>query len=300
MEPLDYLCVGHVTRDLTPDGPSVGGTVTFSTRTAQALGQRAAVVTSAEPDYDLSAALPGIPVAVRPAGATSTFENIYSPSGRRQVLHSVAEPLDLCAIPPEWRAARILHLGPLTNEVDPTLLLSCSAEVVGLTPQGWHRGWDGAGHVHYADWPAAYDILPLASAVVVSWEDISDEATWGIYRSCCRILVITNGAAGSEVHFEGRCRHFPPPKVREVDPTGVGDIFAAAFFVRLLENGGDPWGAAYFATHIAAPTVERRGLEGIPTAQEVAALRASLVGQPAGGPWDARGGRSRVGQGPEG
>jgi sugar/nucleoside kinase (ribokinase family) len=280
MEQLDYLCIGHITRDLTPKGPSVGGTVAFSTRTAQALGKRVAVVTSCEPDYDLSAALPGIPVAIRPAAATSTFENIYTSAGRRQVLHSVAEPLDLCAIPPEWRAPRILHLGPLTNEVNPAVLASCSSEVIGLTPQGWHRCWDEQGHVHYADWPAAYETLPLATAVVVSWEDISDEAAWQVYRSRSRILVITNGAAGSEVHFAGDCRHFPPPKVHEVDPTGVGDIFAAAFFVRLLENGGDPWGAAYFATHIAAPTVERRGLEGIPTTEEVAWLRASLRSAP--------------------
>jgi sugar/nucleoside kinase (ribokinase family) len=190
-------------------------------------------------------------------------------------LQGVAEPLDLDTIPPEWRAPRILHLGPLTNEVDPTLVESVQSEVVGLTPQGWHRRWDRDGHVGYADWPAAYDTLPRATAVVVSWEDINDEATWEIYRSRARILVITNGAAGSEVHFQGRCRHFPPPAVDEVDPTGVGDIFAAAFFVRLSENGGDPWGAAYFATHIAAPTVARRGLDGIPTSEEVAASRAA-------------------------
>jgi sugar/nucleoside kinase (ribokinase family) len=276
MEPLDYLCIGHITRDLTPAGPSVGGTVTYSTRTAQALGMRVAAVTSVETGYDLGAALPGIPVAVRPAAATSTFENLYTPAGRRQVLHSVAAPLDRPAVPSEWRAPRILHLGPVANEVDPALIASCHSEVVGLTPQGWHRGWDGEGHVHYVDWPAAADTLPLATAVVVSREDIRDDATWQIYRSRCRILVITNGAAGSEVHFEGRCRHFAPPKVHEIDPTGVGDIFSAAFFVRLLENGGDPWDAAHFATHIAAPTVARPGLSGIPTPQEVAAARFLL------------------------
>jgi sugar/nucleoside kinase (ribokinase family) len=223
--------------------------------------------------------LPGIPVALRPAAATSTFENIYTPTGRRQVLHSVAAPLDLAAIPPDWRAPRILHLGPLTDEVDPNLLRSLTSEVSGLTPQGWHRCRDQDGHVRYADWPAASAMLPLATAVVVSREDIAGDAAWQLYHRHARILVITRGAAGSEVHFAGRCRHFPPPRVREVDPTGVGDIFAAAFFVRLLENGGDPWGAAHFATHLAAPTVARRGLGAIPTREEVEAARASLVGR---------------------
>ena len=286
MEQLDYLCIGHITRDLTPAGPSVGGTVTYSTRTAQALGMRVAAVTSAGPDTDLGAALPGIPVAVRPAAATTTFENFYTPAGRRQVLHGVAAPLDLAAIPPEWRAPRILHLGPVANEVDPGLIASCQSEVVGLTPQGWHRGRDAAGQVHCTDWPAAAEALPRATAVVVSREDIEDDATWGIYRECARMLVITDGAAGCEVYYEGRRRRIAAPAVDEVDPTGVGDVFAAAFFVGLLENGGDPWGAASLATQIAAPTVARTGMAGIPTAREVEAARRAAA--PAMESWQER------------
>jgi sugar/nucleoside kinase (ribokinase family) len=280
MEQLDYLCVGHVTRDLVPGGWTVGGTVTFSTRTAQVLGQRVAVVTSAEPSYDLSQVLPDIPVAVWPAAATTTFENIYAPTGRRQIIHSVAEPLGPEAIPPDWRSPKILHLGPLTREVDPDLICLFESDVIGLTPQGWHRGWDDDGRVKFVRWPAASRVLPCATAVIVSWEDINDDETWAIYREHCRILVITNGAAGSEVHYQGQRRHFPAPKVAEKDPTGVGDVFAAAFFVRLLETGGDPWAAARFATQVAAPTVTRPGLDGIPTPAEVAAARSLAQGPP--------------------
>ena len=277
MEKLDYLCIGHVTRDLTPDGSTVGGTVTFSTLTAQVLGQRVAVVTSAEPDYDLSGVLPRVPVAVKAASHTTTFENIYTPSGRRQVVHSVAGTLTPADVPADWRSTNILHLGPLTREVDPKLIRSIDCDVIGLTPQGWHRAWGDDGLVKFVPWLAASEVLPLATAVIVSWEDINDEETWEIYHRSCRILVITNGAAGSEVHFQGERRSFPPPKVVEVDPTGVGDIFAAAFFVRLCESGGDPWEAARFATHVAAPTVTRRGLNSIPTPAEVAAVRSLSI-----------------------
>jgi sugar/nucleoside kinase (ribokinase family) len=274
MEQLDYLCVGHVTRDLAPGGSTVGGTVTFSTRTAHVLGRRAAIVTSAEPDYDLSQALPDIPVSLLPAAATTTFENIYTPAGRRQVVHSVAEPLGSAAVPPDWRAPDILHLGPIAREVDPELIHIFSSDVIGLTPQGWHRGWSDNGQVEFAPWAAASQVLPLATAVIVSWEDIHDEETWAIYRRLSKILVITNGAAGSDVYYRGEQRHFPPPNVAEVDPTGVGDIFAAAFFIRLCEAGGDPWEAARFATHVAAPSVTRPGLEGIPTLADVLAAKS--------------------------
>jgi sugar/nucleoside kinase (ribokinase family) len=56
--------------------------------------------------------------------------------------------------------------------------------------------------------------------------------------------------------------------VEEVDATGAGDIFAAAFFIRLF-NTRDPWEAARFATALAAYSVTRVGLNGIPTKNEI-------------------------------
>jgi sugar/nucleoside kinase (ribokinase family) len=273
MEQLDYLCIGHVTRDLTPAGPSVGGTVTYSALTAQALGQRAAIVTSAEPDYDLSRVLSGILIALLPAKSTTTFENIYTPAGRHQIVHSVAEPLGPEAIPPDWRSPTIVHLGPIANEVDPELIYYFESAVIGLTPQGWHRGWERNGQVEFIRWPASLKVLHLATAVIVSQEDICDEETWDIYRSQCSLLVITQGEAGCVVHYQNKERHFSSLKITEIDSTGVGDIFAAAFFIRLHETGGDPWEAARFATQIAAPSVAKPGLRGIPSQDQVIAAR---------------------------
>jgi hypothetical protein len=268
----DYLCIGHVTRDLATEGSTVGGTVTFSTRTAQVLGRSPAVITSAEPDYDLSKALDGIPVKKIPSSETTTFENIYTSQGRVQLLHSVADPIGKDSVPASWSNPQILHLGPLIQEVNPEIIHQVTSGLVGLTPQGWHRSRNSKGQVQFVHWPAIKDVLPLATAVIVSYEDILDEETWSIYRDNCHLLVITNGAAGCEVFYKGKQRHFPPPKVHEVDPTGVGDIFAAAFFIH-LEETRDPWEAARFATMIAAPSVTRQGLDGIPTEEEVQVAR---------------------------
>ena len=38
IEPIDYLMIGHITRDETPEGPRLGGTSTFSSLMAKALG----------------------------------------------------------------------------------------------------------------------------------------------------------------------------------------------------------------------------------------------------------------------
>ena len=47
LEPVDYLVIGHVAHDLTPQGPRLGGTVAYSALTAQALGLRVGIVTAA-------------------------------------------------------------------------------------------------------------------------------------------------------------------------------------------------------------------------------------------------------------
>src|ERR671922_101647 len=53
-----------------------------------------------------------------------------------------------------------------------------------------------------------------------------------------------------------------------VDAPGAGDIFAAAFFIRLLKTR-DPWEATRFATLLATCSVTRIGLDGIATPREI-------------------------------
>lgn len=52
LEPVDYLLLGHITLDLSPDGPQLGGTVAYAARTAQAMGLRVGVVTSWAEELD--------------------------------------------------------------------------------------------------------------------------------------------------------------------------------------------------------------------------------------------------------
>jgi len=63
------------------------------------------------------------------------------------------------------------------------------------------------------------------------------------------------------VFHRGEMRNVPVTPVQEADPTGAGDIFAAAFLTRLYRNNCDPWEAARFANNIAAATVRSIGLD---------------------------------------
>jgi sugar/nucleoside kinase (ribokinase family) len=64
--------------------------------------------------------------------------------------------------------------------------------------------------------------------------------------------------------------------VKEVGPTGAGDIYAAAFFFRLYTTR-DPWEAARFATSLASFSITRSGLAGIPTQEEIQACLVEVI-----------------------
>ena len=105
MKVPDYVVVGHATRDIAGNGFTVGGTVTFAALAAQKLGREVGVVTSATPDLDLDATLPGVRVIRIESTVDTTFENVYYPEGRIQFLRSRAKPIGLEAVPSSWLEA---------------------------------------------------------------------------------------------------------------------------------------------------------------------------------------------------
>ena len=267
-QPVDYLIVGHVAVDITPTGVQLGGTVSYSALTARALGLRVGIVTSSAADAPLQA-LDGIQIVNIPAEQSTTFENIKTESGRRQILHHQAAPILLDHIPQVWRTASIIHLAPIAGELDPSLAEQLSGKFFGITPQGWMRTWDENGQVAACVWENSEQALGQAGAVVMSVEDVNrDLEQVEAMAHQTRILCLTEGEAGAVLYWNGDRRRFRPTKVQEVDATGAGDIFAAAFFMRYY-NTRDPWEATRFATNLAARSVTRVGLNGIPTAQEI-------------------------------
>lgn len=268
LEPIDYLVIGHITRDLTPTGPRLGGTAAYAALTAHAAGLRVGIVTSWAAEVPLGP-LRQIPIISYPTEHSTTFENIYTPHGRIQILHNLAAPLDYHLIPEPWREPSIVHLGPVAREVEPALVRHFPKALIGLTPQGWLRHWDSTGRVSSADWPESTFVLGNAGAAVLSVEDLGgDENQIEEFASASRVLVITEGSAGARVYWNGDVRRFRPPVVTEVEATGAGDIFAASYFIRYLHTR-DPWEAARFANQIAANSVTRCGLDSIPTPAEV-------------------------------
>ena len=257
---IDYLVIGHICHDITPAGLVTGGTAAYSGNVAQVFGCETAVLTSSAPQEDWTTAMPGCLIHNQPAENTTTFENIYTPTGRVQTIHALADRLIPAHLPTGWQHAAVVHLGPIANEVDPDLLHSFPNSVIGFTPQGWMRRWNADGRVYARDWEAAEHYLPLATAVVLSEEDLLDDDMLTRYRAWSKLLVLTQGPLGCTVFWDDETRQIPVSQVVEREPTGAGDIFAATFFWQLHYTNGNPYHAARIANEVAAQSITVAGM----------------------------------------
>ena len=217
LEPVDYLVIGHISQDLTPSGARLGGTASYASLTAKALGLRVGIFTACGPETDLKA-LQDVLVVSAPSEHSTTFENLYTENGRRQVLRHQAALLSFDSLPENWRRTPIIHLGPVAQELDTVLPGSLSPSLLGLTPQGWMRTWDESGQVLGTAWESAEQALGQAGAVVVSIEDVAgDEEQIEFMAAHTRVLAVTEGAGGSRLYWHGDQRRFHAPEMREVD-----------------------------------------------------------------------------------
>jgi hypothetical protein len=272
VEQPDFLVVGHVAKDLQDQGWLLGGTAAYSALTARNLGRRAAVVTSAGSDLVLDRFLEDIEVVCLPSPVSTTFVNLYDAEGRHQRLEAVAEIISTDNIPTEWIHTSIVLLGPIAGELDEDMIDLFPTSLLGLTPQGWLRQWDSQGQVFPRQWREAGRFLPRIDALIVSDEDLTGEA--GALReqlNLAPLAVVTEGARGATLHFQGRARRYPALETQPLDPTGAGDVFAAAFLVRLKETG-DPEQAVRFANVAASLSTNEAGIAAVPHRAQIEAL----------------------------
>jgi sugar/nucleoside kinase (ribokinase family) len=150
----------------------------------------------------------------------------------------------------------------------PRLFREC---LLGITPQGWMRSWDEEGRVTHSAWPiaAALKDLPENGFLVLSIEDLGyDPRLVDAYASLAPQVAITEGAGEAAIYSNGRVSKVPAYRSASVDPTGAGDVFATALFVRYRETG-DPELAARFAHAAAAIAIEGPGTSAIPDRGDV-------------------------------
>jgi sugar/nucleoside kinase (ribokinase family) len=269
---LDFVAVGHVTIDHVSGRRRLGGAAAFASLTAARLGLRAGVVTSAGPGFPYWETLRGVEIHWQEAPRTTEFANLYEGPERRQRVLAQAASLteaSVGSIRSRLREDAAVLYCPVVHEVQIPLAPLAPRGLAGVAPQGFFRRWNEAGFVEARDWADAPSAL--ASADVVSMSEDDHPAPEELAEEFPgRAFAVTKGAAGARVYSQSDVYDLPAFPAVEVDPTGAGDVFAAAFLVALRERQGVVR-AARFATCVASFAVEAPGVEGIPTRAAVEA-----------------------------
>ena len=108
-----------------------------------------------------------------------------------------------------------------------------------------------------------------ADCVFFSEEDVADpEKTAQTYLAYTKMVVVTRGNRGASVFSPYGEYRAPAFATVEVEPTGAGDVFAAAFLINYYETH-DFKKAARFANCVASFAVEKEGIYGIPQHEDV-------------------------------
>jgi sugar/nucleoside kinase (ribokinase family) len=256
MRSVRVAVVGNLSLDLVDGGPPrVGGPPYYAARALAALGAPALVrAKSAEADRPLL--LPplealGLPVEWLPGASTASYAFSYDGDQRRMDVRELGAPWsadDVAGVDAEW-----VHVGALFRGEFPAETLAALAEA------GTRLSFDGQGLVRPArSGPLVLEPEPELSFLShISVLKLSEEEALvlagGLDEGSLSGLgvpevVVTLGSRGCLLVAQHGLVHVPADPL-DVDPTGAGDAFAAAYVVE-RSRGQAPRPAAERATQL--------------------------------------------------
>ncbi len=276
----EYVAIGHMTIDRTPSGDMLGGTVLYAALTAARYGLRTAILTranlgalNAQMREQLDSIAAEVEIVTQSSTGVTTFTNVEVADRRSQTIHDWGGEIDLNGMPPLWRSAGAIHLAPVAQEIDPRQVSRLSPHLLGCTPQGWMRRWDATrlGAVRPSPLRLPADLLSRIDALVVSAEEYANARDVVVEVGQRGLSAVTRGLQGASIIDRGRDTDVAAYRVRVVEATGAGDVFAAALFAARSARESVTASTRY-ASAAAALSVRGSGTDFVPTRDDVRAL----------------------------
>ncbi len=240
-------------------GPRIGGCPYYAARALRALSARAIIVAKCAA-ADRHLLLPsliglGIPVVWRGSAATTAFAYSYEGEHRRMVVEAISDSWTPEEATSALGAARWVHVAPLTRRDFP-------AETLAAVARRCRVSFDGQGLVRPArsgplelDGDYDPDLLRSVSILKLSEEEADLLVDGYTERALARLgvpeVVVTLGSRGCVVFADGISELVRARPVATADPTGAGDVFAAAYLVA-RSRGSAPTASARLASTLVA------------------------------------------------
>ena len=278
MREIDYLCIGHVCHDLAPDGITLGGTSSYASLLATQLGKKVGILTSFGPDFMFKEifSTKGIELVNIMANQTTVFENTYTDTIRHQYMLAKARKINIHDISSLWNKTEIIHLCLIADEINYNIIPTLSNKsLIGIALQGALRSIGSDGRV-YSSRPDLYKFKGIDVAF------LSDEDLIGLDHletdllEFIPVIVVTHGSKGASILTKEKKYFFPAFPTDEINATGAGDIFGAAFLIEYSKKR-DIKNACIYAHAAASLTVERIGVNRLPTSLEIAVRESAYI-----------------------
>lgn len=235
------VLVGNLCMDInkteTSEYIGPGGPAFYMGRTFENFGVSATIVSPRGVDFPTKYLPHTIFVPSEPFfGNTLVFRNTYHGGQRKQAVENYAASLTF-----DWQESLklvapdtdIVAVAPILNNIDQIRAIKkiFPASLFVLLPQGFYRRIDERGHILHALWDEEGEVVGLFDFISLSEEDLKDAdvraAAWSREGP---LVAVTRAQNGVTLYQGGQRRDHPAFSVPEiVDPTGAGDIFAAAF-----------------------------------------------------------------------
>lgn len=258
------LVVGAVSRDLeladeAGGAARAGGVVIHAGAALARLGARTRVVTRLRPeDAPLllaGLAAEGVETLALPSRDTTTYANDYSGPVDRHELRATSDPIAPEDLPPSWRDADLVQLGPLHRaDIRPETAAALGG-FKGLDVQGLVRV-HGPGGTRLEPYPDLARFLAHVDVVQASEHELSavlagDSLARFVARHAVREMIITRGARGATVVTRDGTTDVSADPVPDGAKAGAGDVFLAAYLC-LRVRGRGPLEAAAGAARVSA------------------------------------------------
>jgi sugar/nucleoside kinase (ribokinase family) len=257
----EIAAIGHLSRDVVAGAePRPGGTVFYAARALARLGADAVVVASCAASDRDSLVRPleafGLPVRWHESSTTTAYRFRYEGDRRLMLQDAMGDPWSAEDARAGAGDARWVHVGALVRSDFPPETLAALAE------NGRALLVDGQGLVRRPTLgPVRTDgeVGPALSYVtILKLDDEEANALAGgadpdrLLALGVPELVLTLGSRGALVVTPSLTEHVPAVELDpDVDPTGAGDTFSAAYLVARA-RGAEPVEAARSATGTVA------------------------------------------------
>jgi sugar/nucleoside kinase (ribokinase family) len=189
-----------------------------------------------------------------PGERTATYAFEYDGDTRRMRIESLGDTWRPDDVPPLPSTVRWVHVAPLARSDFAPATLAALGRRRRLSFDG--QGLVRAAQTGQLELDADFDEEVLRHVWTLKLADeeadvIGDPTALGV-----RELLVTHGSRGSTVYL-GTRKTFVPAHPMDVEPTGAGDAFCAAY-VSARSGGFDPVAAARCATAVVSAVLAGR------------------------------------------